>query len=178
MLFVADDVKPINPLIPSWPDIIWSSVVLAIVFAILGKYVIPKLLRIADERTEKIEGGLARAQAEQDEAKALLQQYQAQLNTARDDAAKIRDEARSEGQLILNQLKTEAHSEADRIIDAGKTQLEVQRKQVITELRSDLGRASVVLAEKLLGHDLDSDTKKVETVNNFISQLDSQAVHE
>lgn len=173
MLLLAEADKTANPLLPALPDIIWSVVVLVVVGLVLGKYVIPKFLKVLDERTEKIEGGIARAEEAQEKAQELLQQYQAEINKARDEAAIIREEARAEGQALLAQMKVEAQAESERIIATGNSQLEIQRRQIISELRNDLGRISISLAEKLIGHALDTETKKAETIDRFITELDA-----
>ena len=48
-----------------------------------AKFVLPASKKLADERAEKIEGGLKRAEAAQAEAAVLLKQYQEALAEAR-----------------------------------------------------------------------------------------------
>lgn len=162
-----------NPLIPAVYDIVWSIVALAVVAFVFWKFVLPMAQRVLDERTEKIEGGLARAEAAQNEAHETLEQYRAQLAEARTEAAKIREEARTQGQQIISEMKAQAQEESDRIVAAGHNQLVAQRQQIVAELRNDLGKTAVDLAEKVIGESLADDVKRAGTVDRFLNELDA-----
>ncbi|CAM3069645.1 F0F1 ATP synthase subunit B [Prescottella defluvii] len=162
-----------NPLIPAVYDIVWSIVALAVVAFVFWKFVLPMAQRVLDERTEKIEGGLARAEAAQNEAQQALEQYHAQLAEARTEAAKIREEARTQGQQIIAEMKAQAQEESDRIVAAGHSQLVAQRQQIVTELRADIGKTAVDLAEKVIGESLADDVKRAGTVDRFLNELDA-----
>lgn len=164
-----------NPLIPEPYDIFWSAVVFIVIAVVFAKYVVPRLSKVLDERSEKIEGGIAKAETVQAEAQATLQQYQEQLAEARLEAARIREEARTQGQTILSQMRAEAQSEADRIVAAGHAQLEAQRQQIVTELRSELGRTAVDLAEKIIGQSVADEAKQAASIDQFLRELDSNA---
>ena len=101
-----------------------------------------------------------------------MQKYNDQLAEARAEAARIRDEARADGQKIVADMKTEATEESNRIIAQGEKQLAAQRDAVVADLRKDMGQNSVDLAEKLLGSHLSDDAKRAETVDSFLSSLD------
>ncbi|BCK58191.1 F0F1 ATP synthase subunit B [Nocardia wallacei] len=164
-----------NPLLPEVYDIVWSLIVVAVIAFVFYKYVIPRLSKVLDERSNKIEGGIARAEAAQAEAQATLEQYQQQLAEARLEAARIREEARNQGQQILAQLRSEAQAEADRIVASGHAQLEAQRQQIVTELRSELGSTAVDLAEKIIGQSVSDEAKQAASIDRFLTELDEKA---
>ncbi|MEV0360443.1 F0F1 ATP synthase subunit B [Nocardia sp. NPDC050697] len=171
-VFAATEGEDVNPLLPETYDIVWSIVCVVIIGAVFYKYVIPRLTKVLDERSDKIEGGIARAEAAQEEAKQTLQQYQQQLTDARTDAARIREEARTQGQQILAQLRAEAQAESDRIVASGHAQLEAQRQQILTELRSEVGRTAVDLAEKIIGQSVSDEAKQAASIDRFLNELD------
>ncbi len=70
-------------------------------------------------------------------------------------------------------MKAQAQEESDRIVAAGHNQLQAQRQQIVAELRSDLGRSSVDLAEKILGEALADDVKRAGSIDRFLDELDS-----
>ncbi|MBC2638910.1 MULTISPECIES: F0F1 ATP synthase subunit B [unclassified Rhodococcus (in: high G+C Gram-positive bacteria)] len=162
-----------NPLLPATYDIVWSIVCLVIVGFVFWKYVLPMFQKVLAERTEQIDGGIKRAEEAQAEAKAALEQYRAQLAEARTEAAQIREDARTQGQQIIAEMKAQAQEESDRIVAAGHNQLVAQRQQIVTELRADLGRTAVDLAEKLIGESLADEVKRAGTVDRFLNELDS-----
>ncbi|MQY23445.1 F0F1 ATP synthase subunit B [Nocardia macrotermitis] len=174
-LLAAADAGDKNPLIPEVPDIVWSLICLIVIGVAFWKYVAPRLTKVLDERSEKIEGGIEKAAVAQAEAESTLQQYQQQLADARLEAARIREEARTQGQQILAQLRAEAQAEADRIVASGHTQLEAQRQQIVTELRAELGSTAVDLAEKIIGQSVADEAKQAESIDRFLAELDLQA---
>ena len=161
-----------NILMPALYDIVWSLIAFAILLFVFWKFVLPMVKKVLEERTEKIEGGIERAEAAQREAKEALDKYNEQLAEARGEAAKIREDARLQGQQILSDMKADAQKESDRIVANGQQQLQAQRQQIVTELRSDLGKQSVDLAEKLMGEQLSDNVKQSGTIDRFLADLD------
>lgn len=162
-----------NPLVPAVYDIVWSIVALAIVGLVFWKFVIPKFREVLERRTQEIEGGIERAEAMQAEARDALEKYRAQLAESRAEAAKIREEARAQGQQIIDEMKAQAQAEADRIVANGQSQLQAQRQHIVADLRSDLGRTAVDLAEKIIGESVADDAKRAASVDRFLDELDS-----
>ncbi|MFT4200730.1 F0F1 ATP synthase subunit B [Gordonia sp. (in: high G+C Gram-positive bacteria)] len=163
-----------NPLLPHTYDIVWSLVAFAIVLFVFWKFVIPNYQKVLDERRDAIEGGIERAEAAQAEANAEKAKYREQLAGAREEANAIREDARTQGQQIIADATATAQSESDRIVAAGNQQLEASRQQVVSELRGDLGKMSIDLAEKLTGQSLGDPAKASATVDRFLAELDSK----
>src|SRR5436190_1473933 len=135
--------KAPNPVLPEPTEIVVGLVAFLLLLFVLWKYAVPRFEKVYAERSERIEGGIAKAEAAQAEAQRTLEQYKSQLAEARAEAARIRDDARAEGQQILEEMRTQAQTESDRIISQGQAQLAAQRAQIVAELRADLGRQAV-----------------------------------
>src|SRR5260370_41909242 len=86
-----------DPLLPTWPEFIIGTILFVLVFGAFAKVLLPRIQKTLAERTEQIEGGLARSDEAQKEAQQLLEQYRQQLAEARHDAARLREEAREQG---------------------------------------------------------------------------------
>jgi F-type H+-transporting ATPase subunit b len=164
-----------NPLIPPVGEIIVGTITFAILFFVLVKFVVPRFEQVFVARREAIEGGIERAEAMQAEAKAALEQYRAQLAEARSEAAQIRDQARAEGQQILEELRIQAQEESARIVARGEEQLASQRQQVINELRGQIGALAVDLAGRVVGESLADEARRRGTVDRFLTELDGMA---
>ena len=164
-----------NPLLPPLGEIIIGIVAFGILLLVMAKFVAPRFEQVFRARREAIEGGIERAEAMQAEAKAALEQYRAQLAEARNEAAQIRDQARAEGQQILEELRTQAQEESARIVARGEEQLATQRQQVINELRGQIGALAVDLAGRVVGESLADDARRSGTVDRFLAELDGMA---
>ena len=162
-----------NPIIPHPSEIILGLIAFLLLLWVLQKFAFPRFEALYKERTEKIEGGIKRAEQMQADAEKALQTYQAQLAEARAESARIRDDARLEAEQIKAELRTQAQEEAARIVAQGQAQLEAQRAQIIAELRADLGRTAVELASKVVGESLEEEARRRGTVDRFLAELDS-----
>ena len=163
------------PVIPHPGELIVGIISFALLYVIYKRYVVPRLEAMLAERRRHIEGGIERAEAMQAEAKAALEQYRAQLAEARNEAAQIRDQARAEGQQILEELRTQAQEESARIVARGEEQLATQRQQLVNELRGQIGTLAVDLAGRVVGESLADDARRRGTVDRFLADLDGMA---
>ncbi|PWW23109.1 ATP synthase F0 subcomplex B subunit [Geodermatophilus normandii] len=164
-----------NPLLPPLGEIIIGLIAFAIVMLVFFRFIAPRFEQVFRARREAIEGGIERAEAMQAEAKAALEQYRAQLAEARTEAAQIRDQARAEGQQILEELRTQAQEESARIVARGEEQLAANRQSVINELRGQIGALAVDLAGRVVGESLEDESRRRGTVDRFLDQLDGMA---
>lgn len=160
-------------LLPKAYDIVWSLVVFLVIFLLFAKFVLPKFQEVLAEREDKIKGGIERAETAQAQAKAALEKNNAQLAEARAEAAEIREAARQKGKEIEAEARVKAEEESRRIVESGEKQLLASREQVVAELRNELGQNSINLAEELLGAELSDSTRRSNTIDNFLSQLDT-----
>lgn len=161
-----------NPIGLPWGEVVIAAVCFGILVFVLRKFAWPMFEKAYADRTAAIEGGIAKAEQAQADAAAALEQYNRQLATARDEAAKIREEARTSAQAIREDLLAQAHADSDRVAAQGRAQLEAQRQQILAELRADLGRTSVELASKIVGESLTDEARQQRTVERFLADLE------
>lgn len=161
-----------NPIGLPWGEVVIAAIAFGVLVFVLKKYAWPMFEKAFAARIEAIEGGIAKAEKAQAEAAAALSLYNQQLATAREEAARIREEARAAAQGIKDDILLQAHAEADRIAAAGRTQLEAQRQQIVAELRADLGKTSVDLASKIVGESLTDEARQQRTVERFLAELE------
>ena len=165
----------LGPLAPAHLSEFIVGLVLAILVAIVVQmFVVPKFEAMYGDRAAQIEGGINRAQAVQAEAAKTKRQYQEQLAQSREESARIREEARTQGAVILEEAREHAKQEATRILEAGRQQLEIERSQVYQELRGEVGVLAAQLAERIVGESLADTALTQRTVDRFLSELDQQ----
>jgi F-type H+-transporting ATPase subunit b len=167
----AEPVEGIDLLIPAVYDIVWSLVVLAIIAFAFYRFVLPKFRAVLDERTETIQGGIAKAETAQAEARAALERNHAELAEARAEAARIREEARAEGAAIVEEHRARAASEAERILDTAHKQIEAERQQASVSLRAEVGTLATQLASRIVGESLEDEARQSRVVDRFLDEL-------
>src|SRR5262245_58360881 len=165
---------PQNPLLPSWPEFIIGIIVFAIVFGVLGKMLLQRVVKTLEEREDAIEGGLNRADEAQAEAQRVLEQYRAQLDDARHEAARLRSEASELGAQIIAEMRERAQAEARRITDAAQAQIEAERQQALQSLRAEVGSLSVELASRIVGESLTDTARQSRMVDRFLDDIEAR----
>jgi F-type H+-transporting ATPase subunit b len=169
---LAAETASANPLLPSWPEFIIGTILFLLVFGALAKFLLPRAQQTLAQRTEMIEGGLARSEEAQAEAKQLLDQYHQQLAEARHEAARLREEAREQGAQIIAEMRDQAQAEARRITESAQAQIEAERQQALTSLRTEVGTLATELASRIVGESLTDEARQSRMVDRFLNELE------
>lgn len=160
-----------NPLIPEMYDIVWSAVVFLIILVVFWIKILPKFTEMLDQRAAAIEGNIAKADEAQAKAEEMLQEYNAQLAGARQEAGEIREAARQDATKIVAKAKEQATTEQDRIVSTAKAQIEGERQSALVSLRKEVGSLAVDLASGVVSENLSDDQKAAAYVDKFLNEL-------
>lgn len=143
-----------------WKLLIAQVVNFLILLILLSKFLYKPIVKMLDNRAEKIKAGLAAAEKSQQD-----------LKKADVESEKIREKAYSEANEILAGAKTEASEEAKKIVAKAEAQAEEIRKYAAEEALSSKDKAMkdakgelsnlVTLAlGKIIGEQIDETEKK------------------
>lgn len=165
-----------NPLIPHHiAEIIVGVVLMIIIWLVMWKKVVPTFEASYEERREAIVGGMEQAEKAQAEAAATKEQYEALLADARQEAARIREEAKNEGAAILSEMREQAQVESQRVVSQAQAQLNAERVKVLNQLKGEIGGLATTLAGRIVGETLDDDERARRTVDRFIADLEADS---
>ena len=169
--------SPLGPLLPEHPEELLVGIALfLIILAVMWKVVVPMFEKTYAERTAAIQGGIQKAEAAQAEAAAALEEYKAQLATAREEASRIREEAKTQGAAIVADMRQQATEESSRLLANAKAQIEAERAAAVGSLRAEIGGLATTLAGRIVGESLEDEERARRTVDRFIADLESQQV--
>jgi F-type H+-transporting ATPase subunit b len=158
---------------PAAYDVFWSAVALGIIAFVFWRKVLPVFTRILDERTARIEGGMAKAEAAQEDAAIALAEYHQQLAEARAEAARIREDARTEGNVIVAELRVKAAQDAARIVENAQRQIQAERQQASIALRAEVGSLATELASRIVGEALADSARQSRVIDRFLDELET-----
>lgn len=163
-----------NPLVPNLTELILGAFAFFLIFGVLAKVLLPRFSKILAERTDAIEGGLQRAEEAQAEAQQVLAQYRSQLADARQEAARMREEAREQGAQIIAEMRDQASAEARRLVDQARAQIEADRAQALQSLKAEVGALAVELASRVVEESLTEEARQRRVVDRFLDELERQ----
>lgn len=174
--FETESSSPLGPLLPEHLSELFVGIALfLIIWFVIAKKVAPVFEKTYTERAEAIQGGIEKAEVAQREAAAALAEYNDQLASAREEAARIREEARQQGATIAAEIKAQAQAESARIIATAKAQIDAERAQVVHQLRAEVGGLATDLAGRIVGESLADDERAQRSVERFIAELESNS---
>jgi F-type H+-transporting ATPase subunit b len=160
------------PVLPHLGELIFGIVAFVILYVVVARKVVPRLEALFAERADAIEGAMARAEEAQAQAAATLENYESQLAEARQEAGRIREEARAQGVAIIAEMREQAQTEASRITTGAQQQIEAERQQAVVQLRAEVGRLAVDLASRIVGESLADEARQSRVVERFLDELE------
>lgn len=162
-------------LLPHDYDLLWGLVSFTVIAILLGKFAVPKFMKILDERTAKIEGGLEAAKLAQEQMELERGKLNKELVEARKQAVEIREKAHKDATLEAQKIQSEAEKEAQRVVSGAVKQIENEKLAAKQSIKSDLGALALELAEKILGEEAADKNLQARVIDRYLDQLEVQA---
>jgi F-type H+-transporting ATPase subunit b len=103
----------------------------------------------------------------------VLEEYKGQLADARNEAARIIDEARQTADSLRRDLQAKAESDISEMRQRAAADVEAAKAQATQDLKSEVARIAVGATEMLVKKNLDRDTQN-NLVEDYIAQVSSR----
>jgi F-type H+-transporting ATPase subunit b len=162
-----------NPLLPEMKELIWGGLAFLIVFFFIWKKGLPAIKQGMDARTERIRSDLDAAEAQRTEADTLLADYRAQLADAKNESARIIEEARQSADALKKDQEARLQTELADLRSKAAADIEAAKVQAIADLRGEVATLAVGAAEVVVGRNLDQATQ-VQLIEDYINQVSNQ----
>lgn len=109
------------------------------------------ILKVLEERDERVAGQQAEAKKIMEEGQALLSEYNQKLYNAKVEAMNAKNAARSQASEEAGRIIEEARKKAEDIVAEVQRQISVEIERAKKELEPDLVSMAATIAEKVLG---------------------------
>ncbi len=159
-----------SPILPEINEIIWGAVGFFIVFGFIAWKGYPAMKKGMNARTERIQGDLDAAEAQRTEAGTVLSEYQAQLADARNESARIIEEARQAADEVKATLVAKAEADVAEMRSRASSEIDAAKAQATADLRNEVAALAIGAAEQVVERNLDRDTN-VALVEAYIDQV-------
>jgi F-type H+-transporting ATPase subunit b len=114
------------------------------------------MLKVLNDRKQRIADGLAAAEKGKHEEELARQKALEELKKAKADAAEIIAQAQRRAGEIVDEAKNAALEEAGRVKQAAQSELEQEVSRAREGLRAQVAQLAVAGAEKILGKEIDA----------------------
>lgn len=107
------------------------------------------------KRQDKIAADIASAAQNREEALALKTDYDAKLRIADKEAEVILSEARKKAMKREEEIVAEAKEEAARIIKRAQTEVELEKKRAMDDMKKEMIQIASMMAGKIVAQSMD-----------------------
>ena len=159
-----------NPILPETNEIVWGGLSFLLLLGALTKFGVPAIRKAMDDRAERIRSSLEEAESARAEAVSIRDQHQLQLNDARNEAARIIEEARQAADGVRRDLIARAEAEAAELRQRNAEQIAAERDRVMGELQGSVAGLAIELAERVVETNLDREAN-LRLIENYISSV-------
>jgi F-type H+-transporting ATPase subunit b len=165
-----DCVEAPSPILPATNEIVWGSLSFVILMVLMAKVALPSVRKMMEGRTERIRDSLDSAERTRTEADRILDQYQRQLADAKNEAARVIEEARQTADAMRRDLQSRAEAEAAELRQRAQDDIQAATDRAMADLRAQVAQLSLDLAEKVVGANLDRDAN-LRLIENYINEV-------
>ncbi len=127
---------------------------LIVVFAILNPLLFKPLLRVMDERTNRVDDNLKAADEAGNKYESLRQDYEHKLEQASSDAASEREKIKKSAEEEEDRMIKEAREKAGDMVADVREKISKQYGEAREKLMADSEAAGNDIAERILGRSL------------------------
>lgn len=143
-----------------WKLLIAQVVNFAIVAAVLWYFAVKPIMKIMQDRTDKIEKSLKDAAQIEENLKNTEETKKAEIVKAKQEAQAILEEANKIAVKNKDELLNVAKTEMEKVKIRAKEEIQEAKRQMLKEIKSETAGLVVNALEKIITHDLSEDDRK------------------
>ncbi len=150
---------------------VWTLIAFLAVFFILRKFAWKPILNSLSERETGIAESIAAAERVKKEMGQMKAENEALMVTAREERTAMLKEAKEMKDRIVNEAKEQAKADANKIIADANQQIHQQKMAALTDVKNEIGKLSVEVAEKILRKNLSTTEDHGQYVNMLAEEI-------
>ncbi|OGF21090.1 ATP synthase F0 subunit B [Candidatus Falkowbacteria bacterium RIFOXYB2_FULL_38_15] len=139
-----------------WRLLIAQLVNFSILVIILYKLLYKPVLKVLNDRKEKIEQGLKDAKSLGEELERTKELQKREINKAKVEAREIIENAQDLAEKSGQDIKIKAKNEVEKLITAARTQIIDEKEKMLAEARKEISSLVLDISEKVFGKLVDA----------------------
>lgn len=160
-----------NLMLPDSGLLFWMTIIFAIVFFILAKFGFPIITGMVEKRNKRISDSLEAARIAEEALAHLTQEQERIISETRATQAKLMQEAAAERDKMIAQAQDKAREKAQKIMDDARVRIQQEKEAAVREVRQEVAKLSIVIAEKVVRKELSSDDAQKALVDKLLNEV-------
>ena len=158
-------------MLPDTGLLFWMTVIFGLVLLILAKFGFPLITGMVEKRNKRINDSLEAARTAEQAIAHLKKEQDRIITETRTEQNKLMQEAAAERDRMVAQAQDQARAEAQKIMDEAKVRINQEKEAAMKELRNEVAKMSIAIAEKVVRKDLASDAAQQDLVDKLIDEI-------
>lgn len=153
---------------PEFGLIFWTLITFLALLFILKKFAWKPILGAVSEREKGIRDALASAVEARKEMEGLQADNERILKEARVEREAMLKEARELKNKMIDDAKQDAKLEGNKLITQAQAAIQAEKKAAIADLKSQVAKISISIAEKVVREELSNPGKQEKLVESML----------
>ncbi len=158
-------------LTPDLGLLVWMLLAFGIVFALLAKFGFPAITKMVESRKSYIDLSLKSAREATERLANIQAESEALVAQAREKQAAILKDAKATSDAIVADAHAKAKSETERMITEAKMLIDNEKQAAIRDIKAQVAKLSVEIAEKVLREDLKTDSAQMAFIDRLLDEV-------
>lgn len=158
------------------PQLLAQLVSFLVLFGLLYFFAYKPILRMFDERSQRIKDSVEQAEKVKEEAAAAEEENRKKLEAAAKEGQEAIARAMRAGDEARQRAQQEAQVEAASLVEKARQEIQRERDEVVREVREEFADLTVAAAEKVIEKSLDKEAHRelIEKVLEESTTLDKE----
>ena len=158
-------------MLPDTGLLFWMTVIFGLVLLILTKFGFPLITNMVEKRNKRINDSLEAARAAEQTIAHLKEEQERIITETRTEQSRLMQEAAAERDRMIVQAQDQARAEAQKIMEDAKVRINQEKEAAMKELRNEVAKMSIAIAEKVVRKELSSDQSQKDLVDKLVDEL-------
>ena len=158
-------------MLPDTGLLFWMTVIFGLVLLILAKFGFPLITGMVEKRNKRINDSLEAARTAEQAIAHLKEEQERIIAETRAEQSRLMQEAAAERDRMIAQAQDQARAEAQKIMEDAKERINQEKEAAMSELRNEVAKMSIAIAEKVVRKDLASDAGQKDLVDKLLDEL-------
>ena len=138
-------------------NLVFTIINLLVLYLLMKKFLFGPIIKVMDVRKAMIDQQFAGAKEQEDQAKALKEQYEGALKSAREESFQIMEQARKEAKAQADKTVEDTQAKVSAMLAKAQEDINTERENAMRQMKDDVASLAMEAAGKIIDKNSGAD---------------------
>lgn len=138
-------------------NLVFTIINLLVLYLLMKKFLFGPIIKVMDVRKAMIDQQFAGAKEQEDQSKALKEQYEGALKSAREESFQIMEQARKEAKAQADKTVEDTQAKVSAMLAKAQEDINTERENAMRQMKDDVASLAMEAAGKIIGKNSGAD---------------------